>query len=445
MLMRRLFVTLALVAAIVAAEHGVRAQTISTPGCYNITATAVTITTTSCASPSPSPTPAPTPTPTPNPGVFQGFINGQPQPTGWRPFPNSQFFSSPLPTITPGYYTSDSATIVAEQWTQSATSMGQSLHNQEPGAFDVSVPVYAATASPVLVNIVNPSGGNNNGVTGGVPASLLIPQSGQPTQSVGLESNLSTLQADGTEVDFAVTTNASPATLNPPLGFWRPGNTMAVASYGQTCSNFYSGTGIGNGQVSTTTMGQCGIAGLTGINDLQRGEIDHTLIVYTNCVASGYVTPSVGATSAIPASICTDGVGPKLGYTMWYDVPCSTTQATTMQPWAKAILCALNTYGGLVGGTLTGGTIGAGGGGSSGQFGFTIGLESSEPFYAYGQGDKFAVMFNQGWIGRTASDFAPGFQRWIAQPQDANGNTVPGANFASHIHYINSCVKAQTC
>lgn len=421
------------------------AQTLTTPGCYNLSTTAVTETQTSCTAPTAPPTIPPTPPPTPNPGVFGGFVNGQPYPAAWQPYSPSPVFASPLPVITPGYYTTDSATIVAEQWASGATSLGQALHNSEPGIFDTSVPVYVTTTSDAGLNIVNPIFGNAIGQTGGVPATANIVGKARPTQSINLPSNMTVFQPSGSGLDMNVLSNANPPTLNPANNRdWQAGQTVPQASYGSSCSNYYTGTGIGTGAVSTTMTGLCGAAGLIGLNDLIRGEIDHTILVYTNCVVAGTVFPAYLAQS--PA-ICTDGVGPQLGYTMYYDVPCATTIAAGGQLFQRAILCALNLYGGIVAGTLQGGTVGAGAGGSSGQFGFTVGFESSEPFYAYGNGDKFAALFSQGWTGTTIPGYAPGYQRWFARPQDVSGNWVPApvVNFLSHIHYIKSCVKAQTC
>lgn len=445
--MRAPFVLCALVAALIAGSYSTRAQSITTPGCFNIVTTLTSVATTSCTTPTAPPTVAPTPPPTPNPGTFQGFINGQPYPAGFKPFPSSAPFSSPLPAISPGYYTSDSATIVAEQWSQGTNSFGQAIHDAEPGSFDTSFPVYISSVNDPVVNFVSPVYGNALNTTGGILATANVPAKGFPTQSQpGYLSNFTIFQPSGVELDLNVTSNGSPATMNPPNGVsWTNGSTMQITSYGAACSNFYNGTGIGAGTVGTTSSGICGAAGLVGINDLQRGEIDHTLVVYPNCVVAGSVFP---ARLAQNVQICTDGVGPEIGYTMWYDVACSTTQATNAQPWLKAVLCALNQYGGIVAGTQTwGGTVGAGAGNSSGQFGFSIGLESSEPFLAYGQGDKWALMFNQGWVGFTTSGYAPGFQRWYARPQDASGNTIPSpaVDFAGHMHYLKNCVKAQNC
>lgn len=442
MLVRLALVVVAL-CALVIGGGSVRAQTMTSPGCYNITSTAVTFTYSGCASPTPAPTPVPTPTPTPNPGTFQGFVNGQPYPAGFAPFPTSPVWSSPLPTITPGYYTTDSATIVAEQWAQNASSSGQALHNDEPGNFDTSFPVYVSTPSDPLIALVNPVLGVAQNTTGGIPATVNIPQVARPGQSLGLVSNFTIFQPAGSEVDLSVLANGNPATMNPPGSHWPSGGTMQQASVGDTCSNFYTGTGMGTGAVSTTPAGQCDAAGLVGINDLLRGTISHALAVYVNCTVTGAAFPAQFSGT----QTCTDGVGPQMGYRMWYDVPCATTQAiSTMPNPTKAILCALNVYGGYVVGTLWGGTIGVGAGLNSGQFGFTIGLESSEPFYAYGNGDKFAALFAQGWVGTTVPGYASGFQRWYARPQDASGNWAPsGVNFASHIHYIKSCVTQQAC
>ncbi len=409
----------------------------------NVTATEVDF---SKSPPAPAPTAGPTATPTPRPTVTptvapvlpSTLVNGQPLPAGFAPYAPTSVWNKPLPPITSNSYTADSAQIIAEQFGGNPGNMGEPLRDNEPGMYDGGRAIYYAKTSDPLVTI--PCSTFYTGCfsgPGALPAAINIPALARGSQEPGNDNRLDVIGPDGTERDFY---NGGSTVFNPPGGGnWTNGSVLPGSGTGNSCGNYLTGTGLTTPDVTygVTAGDQCAEAGLVTINDLLTGTINHALIVVTNCTNPGGVYPARNQNT----NNCTDGVGPMLGYWLWYDVPCSTTRASGLKLYAQAILCALNVHGGAVMDDYGGGTIAGGMG---------LATEGSEPFYAFcasGQVcDYWSKLAAQGWVGLTIPGTPAGYQRWFAGDMDANGNwTPPGVNFAAHLHYLKSCVIQGTC
>jgi hypothetical protein len=364
------------------------------------------------ASPAPTATPKPTPAPTPTPTaapVSAAPPNGYAWPASFVPFGPTSPWNTRIVNPT---YTSDSAAIIAAQFP--GPGLSAPVRNDPAGQWDQAHPIYFASASDPLINVncVAP-------YCTGIPSQIRIPARGLFGQSLQDDSHIGVVQPDGTEYDMYCWDGNSVSCGPQQGGTWSTGQTV-TPGYGAACGNIFTGSGIQplNGS-GTTAGGACESAGLLNPNELAAGAINHALFLITACTANGGVAPARNQnTNACP------GVGPKLGYRLYYDVPDATTNANpNLKPWEKAILNALHDYGGYVMDDIGGGPIDG--------TGVMFQLPSGEPALAYGLPDQWAQLQSQGWTPLTV----PGDQqmRWIgADPWNPSG-----VNFNQHLHYIN--------
>jgi hypothetical protein len=348
-----------------------------------------------------------------------GFANAQDYPTGFTPYAASSVWRTPIsahPTIA-----SYSAAVVAAQFPGGRNSTP--VRANEAGQWDYNHPRYFASAADPLVNVACTQycGAADNG---GVPKQIHIPAQARPAG--GGDGHFDVVQPDGTEISMWAATT--------PSSNWTNGATVHAANVAN-CGSFASGQGWLASGPGPTAAGYCDDAGIVTAAELVSGQINHALFIIGAC-AVGSQYPSEYAAST---DRCTSGVGPPLGGREWYDVPCATTQAdSTLHPWEKAILCALNQYGAFVGDDL--------GGGSTFVGGVAPQMESEEPWYDfYGSNytSPFAALAYQGWYSFAIANAHPAVNgtRWVGadpwQPADVN--------FAAHIHWLDPCSARGTC
>ena len=361
----------------------------------------------------------PTLMPMPPPVTNTAFANGRDYATTFRPFAASSVWNmrvSANPTIA-----ANSAAIVAHQFPNGGAS--DIVRANEAGQYDYYHPRFFAASSDPLVRVVcnQYCGASDNG---GVPTQIHIPAKARPAG--GSDGHFDIVQPDGTDISMW--------TAQRPSGDWTNGSTVTAGNVAN-CGSFTTGQGWLPGGPGPTAAGYCDNAGVVTAAELLAGQINHAIFVTGECaVGNQYPVENGGSTQQ-----CTSGVGPPLGGREWYDVPCATTQANSaLRPWEKAILCALNQYGGYMGDNGSGGSYFTGGVGPE--------MESEEPWYDYygpGYTSPFAALASQNWTSISIPSAYPGFTgtRWIG----ADPWRPAGVDFASHIHWLDACSARGTC
>ena len=347
------------------------------------------------------------------------FSNAHDYPANFTPYAASSVFNAKV-SAHPKYL-ADSAAIVALQFP--AGRNPNPVRATEAGQFDYNHPWYFATATDPVVTLrcTTYCGAPDNG---GVPATIHVPAKARPAR--GTDGHFDVVQADGTEISMWG--------AKQPAGDWTPGDTITAQNVAN-CGSFTSGPGwlrIGPG---ATAAGFCTNAGIVTAAELIDGTIDHALFVVGPCaVGTQYPAERTAGTGR-----CTSGLGPPLGGREWYDVPCAATRANgALEPWEKAILCALNVYGAYVADDNAAAEHYTGG--------VTPMLESEEPWYDFdgpGYTSPFAPLAAQGWYTRSipgAVGSSPG-TRWVgAAPWNP-----PGVDWEAHIHWLAPCSAEGTC
>jgi hypothetical protein len=404
----------------------------------NVTATYVVFSATPFASPSPSvhatatpvatsaatakpaltPVLVPTAVPQIAGGTFMNFSNAQDYSTSFVPYASNSVWNTPVSTHPT--YLSSSAAIVAAQFPGGNNT--QTIRANEAGVYDYSHPRYfASNADPVVaLRCTLYCGAPDNG---GVPATAHIPALARP--ALGSDAHIDVVQADGTEIcAWGVT---------QPGANWATGQTLTALNIAN-CGSFSSGAGWLSNGPGPTAAGFALQSGIITAAELIAGQINHAIFITGQCAIGSQYPSEPGAST----DQCTSGLGPPLGGREWYDVPCSTTQANSaLRPWEKAILCAMNIYGGYMGDDVGGGSTFTGTG---------AGVESEEPWYAYqgpGYTSPFAPLAAQGWgtihmlnvIGNQSGT------RWVG----ADPWQPAGVNFAAHIHWLDPCSARGAC
>jgi hypothetical protein len=372
--------------------------------------------------------------------------NGTMWPSSFVPYSPKSVWNTPL-AKTSHTYASDSATIIATQF-PSTTDTYTEFSGSEPGEYDPSVQLYFASASDPLVTI---DCGDGGACGPGMPASMHIPAKAHINDSNN-DNIMMVVQPDGTELDFYCWDVYDDHECEPPgwtsegNGAWSEGDTFSVGGSSTNCGNFLTGAGW-NGATSPSdgahasgygAGGNCAGAGLLDARELASGVINHALQVVPECTAQSSVFPGYWDTSG--PNPCS-GPAPPIGYRMWYDVSCSDTQSNpSLGPWEKAILCALNVYGGFV--TDNQSDTGAQ------EPGFGVRAMGEVPSYEFGTGDQWAQLGTQGWSSFVVGgDWSSSFPRWGPTAHtDGSGNWIPpGVDFHDHMHYLDPCVTKGTC
>jgi hypothetical protein len=368
------------------------------------------------ASPEPvktiAPTPTPTPTPTPIPAApVSAFTNGAPWPATFVPYGANSVWNKPLPAAPK--YASNSAQVMSVMFPGAGT--GHIVRNQEAGPFDYGHPIYFASASDPVINVVCGT------CSTGMPNTIHIPANAQPAQ--GTDGHLAVVQPDMTEIDFY----CGWSSCANHTALWKNGDTIA-AGYSANVGSFISGSGMAN--IGTTALNSAAGAGLLNPVELAGGHINHALFVVVDCVV-GAVYPAPSGSSTVA---CSGGVGAPLGGVLYYDVPDSVTEANTaLRPWEKAMLEAAHDHGWIVGDHA----------GVSGQTVYPSGVafmaESAEPQALYGGVDPWAALASQGWTSAQLSGAKT--LRWTG----ADPWTPSGVNLNAHLHLLDACVAAGSC
>jgi hypothetical protein len=416
-----------------------------------------------------TPTPAPTPT-----GIATSLpTNGPTWPTSFLMFPSSPIWSSPVPSSP--QLLSNSATIIASVYPSSGAVSAcdcEEFRNQPAGLNDNSHPVYFATNSDPVINISCSQSTIEQCAPNafGLPVSMNMPQYAKAAQAIyGEDDHFAVVQPCPVdtlnqayachEFDFYVAPTSHPTAIDPPGsnadgtgGSWSAGNTIGPSNE-LDMGDIYtaSGSAIGSGAsgyvYATTAVNAAIGAGMVTPAELigGAGAIHHAIFVGDLCQSGSTVYPGNAWNSE---GSCTGGTGPPLGARIWSDVPCSTVSAWTAENNPeKAVLCALNQYGGFVGdsGGGTGNITGTGIGFTS-----TVGGEAS---YAYSSGDQWTGLASYGWTSTntTSGDLQP---RWYDNNNQQVMGTYPNQytvweppdfSFAAHMHVLAPCVTQQTC
>lgn len=392
-------------------------QTLPTAGTIAGTAPSTSASTPAAGTPS---TPAPTgTTPAGSAGPLSTavFVNAQDYPLSFTPWASTSPFNMKV-SANPTYLAS-SAAIVSNQFPGGQNT--QTIRANEAGVGDYGHPRFVAATTDPLVSIKCTlyCGASDNG---GVPATIHIPAVARPAG--GSDSHIDVVQPDGTDITMWGVTK--------PSSNWQSGQTLSALNIAN-CGSVVSSPGWLTVGPGPTAAGYCDNTGIITAAELIAGQINHAIIISGQCAIGAQYPTSDGAST----QQCTSGIGPPLGGREWYDVPCATTQASTaLQPWEKAILCALNVYGGY---------LGDDGGGGAYFTGTGAGVEDEEPWYDFdgpNYTSPFAPLAAQGWTSFQIQSYgsAKG-TRWIgASPWNPSG-----VNFPAHIHWLAPCSAQGTC
>jgi len=437
---------------------GLTAQVYGTVSGPNVTATYVLVSGAPSATPSPASTPTPsifpTATPTTKPttmptavpttasGTFMNFQNAQDWASTFNPWAPTSVWNTPVsanPKIA-----SYSANVISNQF---PAGLEVGIRSTEAGQYDYNHVRFFAKATDPVINIAcNQFCGPPD--NGGVPATMHMPAVARPAG--GTDSEMHVVQPSGTEIDFWAVygTPGSDTTWSAPHDMqtrdWQTGDTITAGNV-TNCGNMASGIGWVINGPGPTAAGYCQSPGQVLASELISGHINHALHITGEC-AIGNQYPSQNGAST---QQCTSGVGPPLGGREWYDVPCATTQATSLKPWEKAILCALNQYGAFFADNGNGGAFFTGGLGAE--------FESEEPWRDYtGTGPNkssytspYAPLAAQGWSPISipnAIGTASGLRWFGADPWNIWSELGESeAQFASHIFWLDPCSAQGTC
>jgi hypothetical protein len=345
------------------------------------------------------------------------FVNAEDYPATFTPYASTSPFNTKIsanPTVL-----ATSATIVANQFPGGLNT--QTIRANEAGVYDYNHPRFIASATDPVVTLkcTTYCGAPDNG---GMPATAHVPAVARPAG--GSDSHMDVVQPDGTEITMWGVTK--------PTANWQSGQTLSASNIAN-CGSVVSGTGWLATGPGPTAAGYCTNAGMVTAAELIAGQINHAIFITGQCAVGAQYPAETGAST----QQCTSGVGPPLGGREWYDVPCSTTQASSgLEPWEKAILCALNVYGAYLGDNVGGGQYFTGTGAS---------VESEEPWYDFdgpGYTSPFAPLAAQGWQSVKVQSYGSALgTRWIgASPWNPSG-----VNFAAHIHWLAPCSAQGTC
>ncbi len=283
--------------------------------------------------PAPVPTAAPSavPSATPAPAAVT-LRNGAEWPSGFRPFSPSSPWNRPLTNTTNPRLLPNSDAMVA--LAESGGSDAQIFTNEYGVGTDYSHPVVVASTADPLVTphctvYCNPAY---------LTKPIRIPAKARP--SSGSDHHLSVVQPDGTEVDMWLVHRAGGDGAD-----WQNGDTANYGG-GNTCGNFYTGTGFTSN--AATVGGACLGAGVVRAAELAAGVIPHALFIVTACMDRSYVFPATQ-----PGDYVCKGGGPNVpnGAHVWLDLSDAAIDALAVRPWEKTILHALHQYGAFVGDT----------------------------------------------------------------------------------------------
>jgi hypothetical protein len=411
--------TIALLSTLTACSGGSGGSS-STPAA-TIVATVPSTTTTATPAVAVNPTAAPVATPTAAVASSLSavrLVSGQDYLITFTPWAATSPFNmkvSANPT-----FLANSASIVANQFPNDRNT--QTIRANEAGQYDYGHPrfISAPTDPVVSLKCTLYCGAPDNG---GMPATIHIPAGARPAG--GSDSHLDVIQPDGTDISMWA--------VSKPSSNWQTGQTLSAGNIAN-CGSIFTGTGWLPGGPGPTAAGYCTNAGEITAAELIAGQINHAIIITGQC-AIGAQYPSENGAST---QQCTSGIGPPLGGREWYDVPCSTTQASgSLKPWEKAILCALNIYGGYMGDN---------GGGGAYFTGTGAGVEDEEPWYDLdgpGYTSPFAPLAAQGWTSIVIPNVigSQSGTRWVgADPWNPSG-----VDFAAHIHWLAPCSAQGTC
>jgi hypothetical protein len=394
-------------------------------------ATAVSV---ACVTPAPAPTAAPTATPTiaPTAAPTSGaavFPNGHYPPVGTQLYAKTSVWNQVIPPNPKPL--ANSAAIVAAQFPGTvANASGNEIRGQEGGQYDYShVAVYAASTDVLIHTACNqycpttPVG------------DILIPAKARPAG--GSDAHLVDIQPDGTEIDMWACYGGIPT----GTGVWQTGATITCGNV-SNAGNLFTGPGQDAVGPGADAMNSALLAGLITPAEIISGQINHALFITGQCaVGMQFPAPPGSGTDK-----CTSGVGPPLGGREQYTVPCATTQqSTVLAPWEKAILCALNVYGGYMGDDGGGGVnftgIGVGLGGENAEEGYQWGLISST-----GVGDDLTPMIaSSGWTSINIPSTLTMLRVFSNHIDSTGAWDPPGVNFKANIIWLDPCVTQKTC
>jgi hypothetical protein len=357
-------------------------------------------------------------------GTYLDIANASDYPADFTPYASTSIWNTRV-SAKPALL-SNSAAIVAAQFPGGRNPAP--VRANEAGQFDYNHPrFFAKMTDPVIaVTCTQYCGAPDNG---GTPASIHIPSVAHAAG--GNDSHLDVVQPDGTEI---MMWGANSAQAKSRSGNWSSGQRLSALNVAN-CGNIKTSQGWLKTGPAPTAAGYCLNAGIVTAAELVAGKIDHAIFIVGNCaVGTQYPVQNDASTTQ-----CTSGVGPPLGGREWYDVPCAKTQAdATLHPWEKAVLCALNVYGGYFGDNSGGGAHFVGG--------VTPQLESEEPWYDFngvGYVSPFAALGAQGWYSiriPQATGSVAG-KRWIG----ADPWNPAGVDFAAHIHWLAACSAHGAC
>jgi hypothetical protein len=358
---------------------------------------------------------------TPAPAIVAQSVavlaNASDYPLNFTPYNGSSPFNTRV-SANPTFLAT-SAQIVAAQFPNGQNT--QTIRANEAGVYDYGHARFIAAGTDPIVSIKCTlyCGAPDNG---GIPATIRVPAVARPAG--GADSHMDVVQPDGTEISMWGVTK--------PSSNWVAGLTLTALNIAN-CGSIVTGTGWLVSGPGPTAAGYCINAGIITAAELIAGQINHAIIITGQCAVGSQYPSENGAST----QQCTSGIGPPLGGREWYDVSCATTQASAaLRPWEKAILCALNEFGGYMGDN---------GGGGQYFTGTGAGLEDEEPWYDFdgpNYTSPFAPLAAQGWTTIKVQSY--GSQtgtRWVgASPWNPSG-----VNFPAHIHWLAPCSAQGTC
>lgn len=378
----------------------------------------ITASTGGAATPSPPPSPELEPVPLPN-SESTSSPNPAPQsgfgttcgPGNWpgagrtpfslgalRPFARPIPADPPLLTNSAGY---TSAQMVA--WMNARGSVDEYTINTG-GSWDYAHPYYCASSSDPLVTLRDTTYiGANDGTEAHIPAIAHR----RSAAAAGGDGHVTIIQPDGSVI-----------------GAWQyAGVSNGVARASGWAKESHVDTGDGQDNFTSTAAWFNNLAGSIRLQELEAGQINHALFLYTNCTWGSAVYPAKAGTTAKRCN--GPRAAPPLGAHLQLDP--DYVLPSGLPPWKYPILRALQTYGGYIGDT----------GAYTRPISFGLMLESGQHYVQHGEGDRLGQWAN---AHKAQGDISAG----------VNGTPYYLLDFArgvdwSRLRVVSPCVADASC
>jgi hypothetical protein len=328
--------------------------------------------------------------------VLGEFEAGRWPPGCWRPYAESSRFNTPIPAGAPAHPQSDAMVekLTNDPGVDPATGGPDNLWlNSEAG-----MPVYWPRPDDPLYTLrCTGEGRCEEGLDG---RQVAIPSEARPAG--GSDAHLTVVdQRTNLEYDFWNVTSK-------PEG----GGTMVFGGGGTVPVD---GTGTRSG---ATASGFGNLAGIVRAEELERGRIDHALVLVVHCVSG--VAPPATHSDGVACPAGTTGA-PRMGERFQLAMSPREIDALDVPEWRRTILRAMARYG-----LYVRDTTGAG---------WAIGVENGRTYTSFGRPDRWTV-FAEARDGDGWARDDQGF--WV-------GDLRAGVPWRERLRAVHPCVAAASC